>query len=67
MTETGTDDGIFDHAMITADGDEWMVMIKLDGTFETTETGTTAGCDQVLGTATVAGTKTKAVVGTETT
>jgi hypothetical protein len=56
MTETGTDDGIFDHATITADGDEWMVMIKLDGRFETAETGTTAGCDHVLGTATVAGT-----------
>lgn len=35
-----------------------MVMIKLDGTFETYETGTTTGEAQVLGTTTVAGTKT---------
>jgi hypothetical protein len=56
MRPAGTDDGTFDQAMMTADGDEWIVMITLDGSDETAEAGTTTGDDHVDGTATVAGT-----------
>jgi hypothetical protein len=44
-----------------------MVMIKVYGTDETHETGTTTGVAQVVGTTTEAGTKTNELVGTSTT
>jgi hypothetical protein len=56
MTETGTLFGTLVQSTITADGDEAMVMIKVYGTDETHETGTTTGVAQVVGTTTVAGT-----------
>jgi hypothetical protein len=41
---------------MAADGSDAMVKIKVDGTFETHDTGTITGLFQVDGTTTVAGT-----------
>jgi hypothetical protein len=58
MTDHGALDRIAENSMITADGDEAIVMKALDGKFETIETGTTTADDeaQVVGKATEAGT-----------
>jgi hypothetical protein len=64
ITENETDDGMFDQATITADGDEAIVITKLAGKLETNDAGTTAGVDHDDGTATDAGTKTNDDVAT---
>jgi predicted nucleic acid-binding Zn-ribbon protein len=56
INENETDDGTFSHEMITADGDEAIVIKKLDGTDETSVSGTTTGETHDDGTTTVAGT-----------
>jgi hypothetical protein len=58
--------GAFDQAMMTAFDDE-TVITWVDGKPVAHEAGTTTGDDQVLGTATVVGTKTNDETGTVTT
>jgi hypothetical protein len=56
INDFGTDPGTYDHETMTAFGDEAIVITTELGRFETHETGTTTGLDQVVGTTTVAGT-----------
>jgi DICT domain-containing protein len=68
MTDDGTDDGTLVEATMTADGDEPIATIWVDGSDETHEIGTTTGDENpVDGMATDDGMKTNDEVGTDET